>query len=253
MHDAVALGDAAAARPVHADRMDLVEIRQRAVAFGDVADLADRRDVAVHRINRLEGDDLRRRRVEIAKQFVEMAHVVVAENLLRRLRMAYALDHRGVVERVGQNDAAGQQAAEGRKGGVVRDVARGEQQRRLLAVQVGELAFEQHVVVRRPRDVARAAGPGAGAAHRVAHGLDHGRVLAHAEIVVRAPDDDLALDAAVVAARARKIPGAAREIGEDAVAALGSQRTERIGETGFVVHGGAGVFPGWLRRRGIIS
>ena len=59
-HDAVALGDAAAARAVKADRVHLVEIGQRAVLLGQIADRGDRRDVAVHRVDALEDDDLRR-------------------------------------------------------------------------------------------------------------------------------------------------------------------------------------------------
>ena len=39
VHDAVALGDAAAARAVHADRMHLVDIGHGAVALGEIADL----------------------------------------------------------------------------------------------------------------------------------------------------------------------------------------------------------------------
>ena len=82
--------------------------------------------------------------------------------------------------------------AERRQRRPVRDVAGGEQQRRFLAVQVGELALEQHVVVVGAGDVARAAGAGAAAVERLVHGRDHLRMLAHAEIVVRAPDGDLA-------------------------------------------------------------
>ena len=73
----------------------------------------------------------------------------------------------------------------------VRDVARGEEQRRRLAVQVGELALQQHVVVGGAGDVAGAAGAGAAAVDRRVHRRQHRRVLAHAEIVVRAPDGDL--------------------------------------------------------------
>src|SRR5881394_1377410 len=50
MHDAVAFGDAAAARAVHADRMNLVDIGHGAVALGEIADPGQRRDIAVHRI-----------------------------------------------------------------------------------------------------------------------------------------------------------------------------------------------------------
>jgi hypothetical protein len=38
MHDAVAFGDAAAARAVHADRMDLIDIGHGAVLLGEIAD-----------------------------------------------------------------------------------------------------------------------------------------------------------------------------------------------------------------------
>src|SRR5215831_17909681 len=58
VHDPVALGDTAAAGAVEPDGVHLVEIGHRAVAIGDVAQLADRGDVAVHRIDRLEADEL---------------------------------------------------------------------------------------------------------------------------------------------------------------------------------------------------
>src|SRR5690606_21780370 len=57
-HQPLAFGDAAAARAVHAHRVNLVEIGQRAVLLGHREDLGNGRDVAVHRIDALEGDDL---------------------------------------------------------------------------------------------------------------------------------------------------------------------------------------------------
>jgi hypothetical protein len=42
VHQAFALGNAAAARAVHADGMDFIEVGHRVVLFGDVADLGDR-------------------------------------------------------------------------------------------------------------------------------------------------------------------------------------------------------------------
>ncbi len=56
VHLAVAIGDAAAARAIKADGVNLVEIGHGVVARGEIGDLADRRDVAVHRIKALEGD-----------------------------------------------------------------------------------------------------------------------------------------------------------------------------------------------------
>ena len=45
-----ALGDAAAARAIHPDRMHLVDIGHRLVLVGDIADLGDGSDIAVHRV-----------------------------------------------------------------------------------------------------------------------------------------------------------------------------------------------------------
>ena len=67
----------------------------------------------------------------------------MAEDLLLAAGLAHALDHRVVVQRVGQDQAVRDQLGERRDAGLVRDVARGEDQRRLLAVEVGELALEQ--------------------------------------------------------------------------------------------------------------
>ena len=71
-------------------------------------------------------------------------------------------------------------------------IAGGEQQRRFLAVQVGELGLQLDVIVGGAGDVARAAGAGAGLVDGLVHGLEHDRVLALAEIVVGAPDHDVA-------------------------------------------------------------
>ena len=126
------------------------------------------------------------------------------------------------------------QRAEGRP---VRDIAGGEQQGAFLAVQVGQLALELDVVVVGARDVAGAAGAGAAAVQRLVHGGDHRGVLAHAEIVVGAPDGDLLLLGPVVGG-AGEAPGLALEIGEDAVAAFGPQRVEFGLEEAFIVHRG---------------
>ena len=66
------------------------------------------------------------------------------------------------------------------------------------------------------------------------HRRQHRRVLAHAEIVVRAPDGDLGADPVIEGAR--KAAAAPLEIGEDAVAPLGAQRVEALFEKAFVVH-----------------
>ena len=132
---AVAFGDSAAMRPVHADRVHLVDIGQRPVAFGEIADLVQRRDIAVHRVQAFAQDQFRPVRVGGAQQLLEMLDVVVAPHLLFGAGFAHALDHGIVVERVGEQQAIGQQFCDRGNAGLVGDIARGKDQRRFLAVQ----------------------------------------------------------------------------------------------------------------------
>ena len=236
MHRAFALGDAAAAPAVHADRVHLVDIGHGAVLIGEVADGVDRRDVAVHRIDALEDDELRPLAGR-CQELLEMGEVVVAEDALVAAGLAHALDHRVVVLGVRQDDAARDQAGDGRDAGLVRDVARGEDEGRVLAVQVGELGLELDHRMVVARDVARAAGAGADAHRGLGHGAHHGEVLAHAEIIVRAPHRDLARPVGRMPDRRREAPGDALEIGEDAVAALGLEALDGAFEEALVIHG----------------
>ena len=232
----VALGHAGAALAVHADRMHLVEVGEGAVAMREVADLADRRDVAVHRIDRFEGDDLGRRGIGRRQELLEMAEVVVPEDLAHRTGMADAGDHRGVIEGVGVELAAWQQRAQRLQGRLVGDVARGEDESRLLGVQLRELALERDVQGVGAGDVARAAGARALAGDRRLHGLEHHRMLAHGEVVVAAPHRDVTRRAVVVKARAREGADDALQFGEHAVASLVAQAIEMSGEKSLVVH-----------------
>src|ERR1700722_878678 len=54
-----AFRDPATARAVEADRVYLVEISHGAVRIRSIAEFRDGADVAVHRINRFEGNELR--------------------------------------------------------------------------------------------------------------------------------------------------------------------------------------------------
>ena len=151
-----------------------------------------RRDVAVHRIEALAGDQLRPVGTRRDQELFQMRHVVVAEDLALAAGLAHAFDHRIVVQRVRQNEAVRNQLCDRRDAGLVRDVARGEQQRGLLAVQVGQFLFELHQRMMGAGDVAGAAGAGADSCGGLDHGADHLRMLAHAEIVVGTPDHDIA-------------------------------------------------------------
>ena len=130
----------------------------------------------------------------------------------------------------------GMSFADGRDAGLVRDIARGEQQRGFLAVQVGEFLLELHQRMMGAGDVAGAAGAGADAGRGLDHGADHLRMLAHAEIIVGAPDHDVARALRRVPDRMRKPAGDPLEIGEHAVAPLVMQAAEGGTEELAVIH-----------------
>ena len=99
-----------------------------------------------------------------------MTEIVVAEDALLHAGLPNALDHRIMVEGVGQDQAIGNELGDGRDAGLVGDIARGEDQRRLLAVEIGELRLEFDQRMIGAGDVARAAGPGA----KPGGGFNHG-------------------------------------------------------------------------------
>jgi hypothetical protein len=61
-------------------------------------------------------------------------------------------------------------------------------------------------------------------------------VLAHAEIIIRAPNGDLGADAVVEGAR--EAAAAPLEIGKDAISPLGAQRIKALLEVVLVIHDG---------------
>ncbi len=165
-----------------------------------------------------------------------MIEVVVAEDQLLRAGAPHALDHRGVVQLVGEDDAVGQHLGDGRDRRLVGDEARGEDQRRLLAVEVGKLGLELDQRVVGAGDVAGAAGADAHPPRRLGHGGEHRLVLAHAEIVVGAPDDDLAGLFPVPPQGVGEAAGDPFKVGEDAIAPLGVERGNRLREDRLIVH-----------------
>ena len=166
-----------------------------------------------------------------------MADVVVAKDLLLGARAADALDHRGVVELVGQQKAVGQQARNGRDCRFVGNETGGEDERSILAVQVGELQLELDQRMVGAGNVAGAAGARAHPPRGVLHGADHRGVLAHAEIVVRAPDGDFLGMAVGAPDRPRKGTGNSFEICEHPIAALGMHLVDGFLEEPLIVHG----------------
>ena len=96
----------------------------------------------------------------LVEQPREILGVVVAEDVLLGAAVADAGDHRGMVAGVGKHHRTRHLARQGRQRSVVGDISRGEDQRRLAAVQIGELVLEQQMNMAVARDVARAAGAG---------------------------------------------------------------------------------------------
>ena len=70
----------------------------------------------------------------------------------------------------------------------------------------------------------------------VDHGADHLRVLAHAEIIVRAPDDDVFRPSRRMPHRVREAAGDALEVGKDAVAPFALEARHRADEKVIIIH-----------------
>ncbi len=160
----------------------------------------------------------------------------MAPDLLLAAGLADAFDHGIMIERIGQDQAVRQKLRDRGDAGLVRDIAGREHQGGRLVVQVGELTLELDQRMVGAGDVARAARAGAHAGCGLDHGADHLRVLGHAEVVVRAPDHDVALALRGVPDRVRKTACDALEIGENPVAALVPQFAQGRREITLVIH-----------------
>ena len=134
------------------------------------------------------------------------------------------------------HDAAGHAGGQRAERRPVRDIARGEEQRGLLVVKVGELALKQDVLMAGARNIARAAGASARSVDRLMHGGEHFGMLAHAEIIVGAPHGHFPLAAGVMEPGFGEGARDALELGEHAIAALAPERIELILEEGVVIH-----------------
>ena len=162
------------------------------------------------------------------------------------LPVADAGDHGGVVLLVRKDDATRQQLGQRRQRRVVGDVGGGEQQRRFLAVQVGELGLQLDVIVGRAGNVAGAARAGADRVDRLVHGGDHGGMLTHAEIVVGAPHGDRAgLGTREVLGR-RKRAAAPLQIGKDTIAPFTMNGVQSVLQLTGVVHQASSTPPAVL-------
>ena len=195
-----------------------------------------RRDVAVHRVQAFAQDQFRPAGVRRAQQLLEMLDIVVAPYLLFGAGFAHALDHGIVVERVGEQQAVRQQLCNRGDAGLVRDIARGKDQRGLLAVQLRQFALELDQRMIGAGDIARPPGPGAHPCCGLDHRAHDFRMLGHAEVIVRAPDHHVTRTIRRMPDGMRKPARQTLEIGKNPVAPLVPELFQRIIEKDVVVH-----------------
>ena len=103
-------------------------------------------------------------------------------------------------------------------------------------MQVGELALKLDQRMIGAGDVAGATRAGAHPRCGLDHGADHLGVLAHAEVVVGAPDHDLARALRRMPDRVRKTASDTLEVGKNPIAPLLVQTVQGAGEKRVVFH-----------------
>src|SRR5437763_6276210 len=106
---------------------------------------------------------------------------------------------------------------------MVGHIARRENERRFLAMQLRQLGLELHQRAIRTRDVARPTRTCTHPARGRAHRFDHFWVLAHAEIVVGAPEHDIVLAVRTIPESMGELSHFALQVDEDAIAPLALQ------------------------------
>src|SRR5690349_14563272 len=103
-------------------------------------------------------------------------------------------------------------------------------------MQFGKLPLQLHVIVVRAGDVACPSGAGPAPVGALIHGGQRLWMLAHAEVVIGAPDDHLAAAMLAIMRRHGKAASLPRKIGENAVAAFTPELMELVKEEVFVIH-----------------
>jgi len=119
----------------------------------------------------------------------------------------------------------------------VGDPSRCEDQRGVLAVKVGEFGFELDMLPVGPGDVARASRSGTRQIDGAMHGGQHIRMLAHAEVVIAAPDGNATAPTIGSVPQGRgKLPGEPLELDEGPIAAIQLHCADEAFELGDMVH-----------------
>ena len=193
VHAAAEFMRAAPGRAEEAGGVAIVEMDDRAVFLGQVADLVEPGDIAVHREHAVGGDHLeaRARGVGGLKLCLQVRHVVVLVAIALRLAEPHAVDDAGVVELVGNDRVFGaqqhfEQAPVGIEAGRVED-------RVLEAEEPAEARFGFLVQVLRAADEAHRRHAVAMGVEPFARRIAQPLVARQPEVVVGAQVDDAAL------------------------------------------------------------
>ena len=115
--------------------MHFVHEGEGTMAMSHVAQLLQGADGSRHGVNRFKGHNLWHVLRHLGKQLFEMVGVVVPEDVLGHTRVLDPLDHAGMVASVAEDMTTRELACQGEQGGIVGNVAGGEDQGCLLVVQ----------------------------------------------------------------------------------------------------------------------
>ena len=216
--------------------MDFIDIAHCIMLLAHVQNFGDRSDIAIHRIDALERDQLGLVGIELTQLAVQVFGRIMFPDDALGAAVPDALDHRGVVERIGQDHAVRDACRQGAEGGPVGDIAGREDQRVFLAVQIGQFVFQQDMMMVGARNIARAPCPGAAFVDHPVHRFGYLGMLAHAEIIVGAPDRDLGGAVFHIAGSMGIGASLAFDLGEHPVTALFPDRIQFAAKKCFIIH-----------------
>jgi hypothetical protein len=147
-----------------------------------------------------------------------------------------------MIKLIRKDHTAGQYLGQGRESGIVRNIARSEQQSAIFAMQIGQFMLQLDMIVRVTANVARPARARADIVQRLFHRRNHLGVLAHRQVIVRTPYRDV-FGTIMACETARIGVGApiAQDVDENAVAAFRMKAINCRIENLVVVHGLTGL------------
>ena len=190
IHDAAIFVRAAAVGADEAGGVRIVHHDQRPVPIGQVTDIFEFRDGAIHREHAVGRDQTHSGILRVLQGLLELIHVVVGIAQPASLAEANSIDDAGVVQGVADD---GILIVQQRFKETAVGVEAGRIQNRVLHRQVGTQALLEFAVnALRSADEANRGHAVAVAGERIVRGRDHRRVIGEPEIIVGAEVDHLA-------------------------------------------------------------